>query len=1015
MAEYSAVVKVAAQWVAQEVKYLYGVRDKVEELHNELMWMHCFLSDADAKQLRDAATRNWVSQIKDYSCDAEDIIEKYILKVSCKDRHKGLWSILKWFSSLLISDGKALYEVGSDIDALTEKISRLTSRMQAYGLTSMYEKISTNHPVKERSRSTYSHRDGSKEDATVIGIEDDIKSLADQLVNDQDHKVILLHGMGGRGKSTLASKVYNHDAVRIHFSGFAWVTVSQQFQTRNVVMEILLQLIEDEHLYDKTLKEKKHSENIQGSEEEQKQPHENFSSTQKLDQPGHNRPPPPPTTPCSSGALSRDASLPPKKGSKPYEALKEERRREIEGLGEGQLVEKLYKTLEKNKYLVVLDDIWTTDDWKLRLQVAFPVKDDKMIASKIMITTRNAELLPENLRSLVLYHEPKELDEDKCWELLKIKAFGETPESTDARLEDLDEKFTQKKELGKKMLERCKGLPLAIVVLGGVLATKSTLEEWQKVHENIDLYLGRQNMVHSRSFNGVYDVLAMSYYDLPYHLKPCFLYLGSFPEDYDIPAEKLFHMWIAEGLVTPPVIHGTLEADAESYLNELVQKHMVQAVERKSDGKVKSCRLDNLMRDVCLQIAEGDNFLRVVGGRRHNAHSDDKHLSVSPSTRLLLNNRLRRLAIYVSRGIKGYLVDFSSGKAQNLRSLLLFPAEQCKEADFRWMWYVKKVCEEFPLLRVLDLEGFHHVKGKLPRQVGKLIYLRFLSLKGTRVNELPSSIGNLIFLETLDLRVADVVLMLPNLLWKLARLRYLYLPSRRLSLQEAPGYKIRKRAMLRLDGLSHLEILKGIDLERVDEREPLGLRKIRKLSATCVSKQEILRPFLQSKSVESLSLKVDGGIVSKEPMILSTSQSLRNLDIDLDGCSDISVPLSVGMLPDSLVKLGFWYCNLKQDPMPILEKLPQLRSLGLHICYDGRELVCSAEGFPQLTSLMIDGLIELEEWRVEPGALSNLKKLEIYNSPIKNLPDDLPDSVDIACDPCIPGIAKYRTCPFDKK
>ncbi|GAB2267633.1 hypothetical protein Dimus_002614 [Dionaea muscipula] len=930
MTEYSAVVKVATQWVAQEVKYLYGVRDKVEELHNELMWMHCFLSDADAKQQRDAVIRKWVSQIKDFSCDAEDTIEKFILKVSCKDRHKGLWSwsTLKWFSCLLISDGKALHEVGSDIDALTEKISRLTSRMQTYGLTtSMYEKISTN-PVKAELRPrTYSHLE---EDATV-GIEDDIKSLADQLASDRHHwKVVLVHGMGGLGKTTLARKVYHHDTVRNHFSGFAWVNVSQQFQTRNVVMEILLQLI------------------------------------------------------------------PEKDG---------DRRREIQGLQDEQLPGELYKMLKENKYLVVLDDIWTTDDWNLRLQQAFPVVDDETIASKILITTRNGELL-SHLGSLVLYHEPKVLDDTKSWELLQIKAFREPSESRDAGLEDL----------GKKMLERCKGLPLAIVVLGGVLATKSTKEEWQTVHNNIDSYLGRQNMVRSRSFNGVYDVLAMSYYDLPYHLKPCFLYLGSFPEDFDIPTEKLYRMWIAEGIVTPPVIHGTLETDAESYLNELVQKHMVQAGKSNSKGKVKSCRLHDLMRDVCLQIAEEDNFLRVVGCRHHNAHSDDKHLSVSPSTRLiLLNDRLRRLAIHVSRDIKSCLDDFSSGKAQNLRSLLLFPAHEYKEADFQWM---RKVCNEFPLLRVLDLEGFHHIKGKLPREVGKLIYLRFLSLKGTRVKELPSSIRYLTCLETLDLRVSNVVLMVPNLLWKLARLRHLYLPSRRLS-QEAhvleQGYQIRESAMLRLDGLSHLEILEDIDLDRVDVRELLGLRNMRRLSASCVSKKEILDPFLRSKSVERLSLKINGGIVSKYPKILSTCQALRNLDIDLDRYSDISVPLSFGMLPDSLVKLGFWYCNLKQDPMPILERLPRLRSLGLHICYKGSELVCSAGGFPQLTFLMIDGLFYLEGWRVETGALSNLKKLEIYNSPIEILPDALPSSVDIACRPCIPGIEKYHTCPFYKK
>ncbi|GAB2267630.1 hypothetical protein Dimus_002611 [Dionaea muscipula] len=982
------VAKVAAQWAAQEVKYLYGVRDKVEELKNELMWMQCFLSDAHAKQQTDALTRKWVSQIKDLSYEAEDIIEKFNFKVCYKERHKGglcSWSTLKWFSCLL-NDGLALHEVGSDADALREKISKLTSRMQTYGVKSM-QMITTNLKKVERSRSKL-------EDATAIGIEDDIESLAEQLVND-GRKVVLVHGMGGLGKTTLATKVYHHHSVRKHFEGFAWVDVSQQLQGRKIVVMkgMLRQLAEKDGDHDQLLPagEKNKPPEMYETGGQLSPSDDQYVRAWEIEQ----------------RRIESQHEIEQRRNE--IEQRRESRRREIEQLGYQQLPGELCKTLKENKYLVVLDDIWTTEDYWDLLQEAFPLVDNETTASKILITTRNRGLLPENLRKSVLYHEPKLLDDNKSWELSKIKAFGETSELTDAGLEDL----------GKKMLERCEGLPLAIVELGGVLATtKSTKEEWQKVHNSINFYLGRQNTVHSissRSHKGsgsVHDVLAKSYYDLPSdHLKQCFLYLGSFPEDYNIPAEKLYHMWMAEGLVTPPSAI-TWEADAaESYLNELVQKHLVQAVEKNSEGKVQSCRLHKLMRDVCLQIAEEDNFLRVVGRRSDDDDDDEElHPSVSLGTTttrsMLQSDRLRRLAIYVSRDIKRSLADFSSGKAQNLRSLLLFPAEQCKEADFEGL--IMQVCNEFRLLRVLDLEGFHHVKGiKLPRQVGKLIYLRFLSLKGTRVKELPSSIGNLIYLETLDLRVADVILMVPNLLWKLARLRHLYLPSRRLSLEahvSDQGYEIRKGEELRLNYASPLEILEDIDLDRFD---PWGLicltwrRNMRRLSASCFSKQENLEPFLQSKSVESLSLKIDGGIVSKEPMILSTCQSLRNLDIK----SGISVPLRLEMFPESLVKLGFWYCNLKQDPMPILEKLPQLRSLGLHFCYHGWNLVCSAGGFPELTSLRIDGLSRLEEWTVEPGALSKLKKLEINNSPIKILPDALPSSVNIAC---IPGIAKNR-------
>ena len=100
-------------------------------------------------------------------------------------------------------------------------------------------------------------------------------------------------------------------------------------------------------------------------------------------------------------------------------------------------------------------------------------------------------------------------------------------------------------ELGEKMLSHCNGHPLAIVVLGGVLATKKTLEEWQNVYDDLG-----SNLQGYGRYSGVYEILALSYYDLPYHLKACFLNLGYFPEDFGILAQSLYHLWIAEGIVS---------------------------------------------------------------------------------------------------------------------------------------------------------------------------------------------------------------------------------------------------------------------------------------------------------------------------------------------------------------------------------------------------------------------------------------------------------------------------------
>ena len=136
-------------------------------------------------------------------------------------------------------------------------------------------------------------------------------------------------------------------------------------------------------------------------------------------------------------------------------------------------------------------------------------------------------------------------------------------------------------ELGKEMTKYYGGLSLAVVVLGGLLATKHTFYEWEMVHRNVESCLRGK---------GVSDVLALSYQDLSCHLKPCFLSLGHFPEDYEILADTLVQMWVAEGII-PGIPYKemgeeTLEDVAEAYLDEPIGRCMVQVGARSSNGKV---------------------------------------------------------------------------------------------------------------------------------------------------------------------------------------------------------------------------------------------------------------------------------------------------------------------------------------------------------------------------------------------------------------------------------------------
>ncbi|MFQ6621250.1 hypothetical protein Gotur_002432, partial [Gossypium turneri] len=283
-----------------------------------------------------------------------------------------------------------------------------------------------------------------------------------------------------------------------------------------------------------------------------------------------------------------------------------------------ELAEKLHNFLKDNKCLVILDDIWSIEAWD-SLKPAFPVAMNTN--SKFLLTSRNKEIISHADRRGYL-HELQCLKDAESWELFQKIAFSQahsTENIVDPELE----------ELGKDMVNSCRGLPLAIIVLGGILATKSSIHEWQIVRKNAKSYLKK-----GKGAQQIEHVLALSYDDLPPYLRPCFLYLSQFPEDFQIPAETLIQLWVAEGIVSSTEDEGNgevMEDVAEDFLDELVERCMVQVGERDATFKVRTCHMHDLMRDLCLSIAKQENFLSIINDS-----------SLSPSN----TRAVRRIAVH---------------------------------------------------------------------------------------------------------------------------------------------------------------------------------------------------------------------------------------------------------------------------------------------------------------------------------------------------------------------------------
>ncbi|KAL7217974.1 hypothetical protein ACSBR2_011239 [Camellia fascicularis] len=159
---------------------------------------------------------------------------------------------------------------------------------------------------------------------------------------------------------------------------------------------------------------------------------------------------------------------------------------------------------------------------------------------------------------------------EESWTLFCRKTFMEN--SCPSHLEGLS----------KAILNRCEGLPLAIVAISGLLSTKDTssVEEWDKIYRSLGAELQGNDKLLSMK-----KILSLSYIDLPYYLKFCFLYLSVFPEDCFIDHWRLIRLWVAEGFVEMKA-GMTKEEVAESYLNELINRSLVQVAEMRNDGRL---------------------------------------------------------------------------------------------------------------------------------------------------------------------------------------------------------------------------------------------------------------------------------------------------------------------------------------------------------------------------------------------------------------------------------------------
>ncbi|XP_058114685.1 putative disease resistance protein At1g50180 [Magnolia sinica] len=609
---------------------------------------------------------------------------------------------------------------------------------------------------------------------------------------------------------------------------------------------------------------------------------------------------------------------------------------ELKKMNVFQLRHKISEYLQNKRYLMVLDDIWTNQAWD-DLKDAFP---DMNNGSRIMLTTRKKDVaLHADVRSVP--YELRFLEAGESWELFCRKTFSRQDIVCRRDLE----------ELGREIVKKCHGLPLAIVVIGGLLSRKEPWE-WEHVLKSISW-----QFIHGEV--EIFKILSFSYKDLPYHLKPCFLYSGIFPEDYEFSAKKLIRLWAAEGFLQQRGDE-TVEEVGEDCLKELIQRSMIQLAKRSSSGGIKSCCIHDLLRDLSISEAKQDMFLQVHG----------------ENVNALSTSTARRLATHHNA-----LSEYTSLKSSTprLRSVLIHTQidERLERKQEKFLY------KGFKLLRVLDL---HNVAiKKLPSEIGALIHLRYLGFTSTWLERLPSSIGNLRNLQALILTSFHNI-KVPSTIEKMQQLRHFHVKSAgdeafNVSWGVIEGYP-------RLDQISNLHTLTNVKAGKWMGDCLEKLANLRKLGIRLDLEGEYVRVFFESvvKLKFLQSLFVTG---SKFPSLVPFQSLLKLIKLRLHG--ELEKLPEYSEFPENLTKLTMRDSHLKQDPLVTLEKLENLRILKLlEYSYVGMEMACATQGFPRLEYLHLERLYQLKEWRVEEGSMPSLLHLRIdCCQELKMLPEGL--------------------------
>ena len=249
-------------------------------------------------------------------------------------------------------------------------------------------------------------------------------------------------------------------------------------------------------------------------------------------------------------------------------------------------------------------------------------------------------------------------------------------------------------EIGKEILGKCHGVPLAIKSIGSLLCLEKTEEKWSYVKDReLTNVLGQGD--------DIFPILKLSYDHLPSHLKSCFAYCSLLPKDYEMEKERLIQLWIAQRFI-PSSNNDQQEEVANEYFKDLLWRSFFEEV---NEYGVVKFKMHHLIHDLAELVAREECKLIDFDGK--NVSEKLCHVSCPFYIGPYFHETLSLLL-----------------KAKKIRIFLQTSDKyMCGTLDESML---KTFIFSFKSLHELDLHGL--MITKVPNSIGKLIHLKYLDL-----------------------------------------------------------------------------------------------------------------------------------------------------------------------------------------------------------------------------------------------------------------------------------------------